>query len=427
MIVQFRFSSSPTDRAGILLAFVVLSSLSGCSIPQRLPAVPEDLTAEASIPGMPGIRYFLNEDVEEMYLDVLEAKRLERAHLAASGRSGTLPPAHFLALSGGGDNGAFGAGLLAGWSEAGNRPEFLGVTGISIGAVIAPFAFIGSSQDELLRDFFTTLRPEDVYEKRSMFAVLYDDAVADSAPMKELLEKYVTEALLTRVSEEYAKGRWLLILTTDLDSDRPVVWNMGKLATSDDPGALQLFRDVIRASASVSGAFPPVMIDVEVDGVHYQEMHVDGGICAQVFLFPLSITRLIVERELDTDRERHAYIIRNAQLGHRWNQIERSTLDILSHSISSLIQAQGVGDLFRIYLNLQQQKVDFNLAFIGADFDAEHPEEFDTEYMRALYAYGLEAGREGYPWLKSPQELVTHTDLSLAHRGGDCPTTVALE
>jgi hypothetical protein len=192
-------------RLACLLAFATLPSFSACSTPERLPAVPEELTAEALIPNLPGVRYILNEQVEEMYVDVLERILYEREHLTSSGHVGNLPPAHYLALSGGGDNGAFGAGLLAGWTEAGDRPEFQVVTGISIGAMIAPFAFIGSSQDETLEKLFTTLTPDDVYEERSVLAILFDDAAADGAPMRKLVETYIDEAMLARIAEEYRR------------------------------------------------------------------------------------------------------------------------------------------------------------------------------------------------------------------------------
>ena len=413
-------------RTGGLLVLLALLSFSGCSTPPRGPAVPAELTAEASIPGLPGIRYILNEHVGDLCAEVLEARRREREHLAAKGHSGAPPPAHYLALSGGGDNGAFGAGLLAGWTEAGNRPEFGVVTGISIGAMIAPFAFVGPSQDATLEALFTTLGPDDVYSKRSVFSILNNDALSDNTPMQELLEKYIDEALLALVAEGYEQGRWLLVATTNLDAARPVIWNMGKIAASSDPGALQLFRDILLASAAVPGAFPPVMIDVEAGGSAYQEMHVDGGTSAQVFLIPLAVSRMVIERGLATNRERHAYIIRNASLTPKVEQIERSTLDIFARSVTSLILTQGIGDLFRIYMVLQEQDTEFNLAFIRADFEAEHPEEFDTEYMQALYAYGRNLGKIGYPWLKSPQELITRAGVSVARREDDPFPSVAL-
>jgi hypothetical protein len=148
------------------------------------------------------------------------------------------------------------------------------------------------------------------------------------------------------------------------------------------------------------------MIDVEVDGVPYQEMHVDGGASAQVYLFPSALGSTTRDKGLWLERKRTAYTIRNSRLDPDWAQIERNTLSIVGRAISSLIQTQGVGDLYQIYLNAKQNEMDFNLAFIGEDFDVEHKEDFDTEYMRALFDYAYQLAREGYSWQKRPPGLV---------------------
>jgi predicted acylesterase/phospholipase RssA len=182
---------------------------------------------------------------------------------------------------------------------------------------------------------------------------------------------------------------------------------MTKIASSRDPRALELFRAVMVTSAAIPGAFPPTMIDVEAGGKAFQEMHVDGGAVAQVFLYPptLDVRAKQVSGKLVEARERVAYIIRNARVDPEWAEVERRTLSISSRAISSLINTQGIGDLYRIYATTQRDKVDFNLAYISKAFDAPHPREFDTEYMRELFSFAYVQAVGGYPWQKLPPGL----------------------
>jgi predicted acylesterase/phospholipase RssA len=235
-------------------------------------AVPRDQEAAAVVDDMTGIRYWQKPDIPLMEQDAAEAFKREQAILAAAGKTGPLPPANFLAISGGGEDGAFGAGLLIGWTAAGTRPEFKLVTGISTGALTAPFAFLGPKYDDQLKAVYTTISQKDVLEQRGFLAAIYDDALADNAPLRQLVAKYVTADMLKDIAAENAKGRILAIGTTNLDARRPVVWNIGKIAASGNPKALDLVRDILVASAAIPGAFPPMMIDVEVNGKAYQEM-----------------------------------------------------------------------------------------------------------------------------------------------------------
>ena len=395
-----------TSILAVLLTALLLF-VQGCALPSRLAAVPVQDMTRAEIPGIPNARYWVHTDVEPFVQDAIASAQREQAYLARTGHQGPLPPINFLAISGGGDDGAFGAGLLVGWSASGTRPEFKGVTGISTGALIAPFAFLGSEGDDALREVYTTISPANILKPRGLLAALIDDGLADNAPLLELISRYVNAELLTRIAREYQeKGRLLLIGTANLDAGRAVIWNMGAIAASADPRALDLFRKIMLASAAIPGAFPPVMIDVEVNGKPYQEMHVDGGTQAQVFLYPPRMFDLVRQQGVKVaPRARSVYIIRNARLDPSWLDVERSTLSIAGRAVSSLIQTQGVGDLYRIYLTAQRDGLDYNLAYIGADFNAEHKEDFDTAYMRALFDYGYQLARQGYPWRKAPPGL----------------------
>lgn len=388
----------------LALAAMAVLALQGCGSLERREAVPPALTENAVTPGAPDSRYWVDRDIGPLIRDATQSIERERAALAKAGKpADALPPANFLAVSGGGDAGAFGAGLLVGWTAYGTRPEFKGVTGVSTGALIAPFAYLGPRYDDVLREVYTSIGPKDVFESRGFLAALTSDGLADTTPLWQLIRKYITAELLAEIAREYAKGRLLLIGTTNIDARRPVIWNMGAIASSKDPRALDLFRKVMLASAAIPGAFPPTMIDVEVDGKPYQEMHVDGGAMAQVFLYP---PRLMASASAAGNniksRQRNAYIIRNAMLTPDWADTERSTLSIVGRAIASLLQTQGIGDLYRIYATTQKDGVDFNLAYIGPDFTYPHKEEFDTEYMRKLFDYGYRLGVKGYPWKKTP-------------------------
>ncbi len=387
---------------GAMALAAVMLAAQGCSGPMRKEAVPAAYTAKAVVPGMPDVRYRVGIDNEDMQREAIAALDREKAYLAASGHRGPLPPAVFLAVSGGGDHGAFGAGLLNGWTVAGNRPEFKLVTGVSTGALIAPFAFLGPAYDASLKRFYTTVSARDIAERRSLLAAVTSDALADNAPLWRLVANEVDQTMLDAVAKEYEKGRLLLIATADLDARQAMLWNMTKIAASRDPKALSLFRSIMIASAAIPGAFPPVMIDVEANGRDYQEMHVDGGTMSQVFVYPPSLRLKDAGKARGVTRERKAYVIRNARLDPEWANVDRRTMSIVQRAISSLIQTQGIGDLYRIYATAQRDGVDFYLAYVPASFNAPHREEFDTEFMRALYQTAYDIAVKGYPWQKAP-------------------------
>ena len=232
-----------------------------------------------------------------MMQEGIDSYRREQAQLAAGGGSDPLPPAFYLAISGGGDNGAFGAGLICGWTAAGDRPAFKLVTGISTGALIGPLAFLGASHDSTLKEFYTNTSSKDILKKRNLLTALFNDAMADTRPLGRLLEKVLTQEMMDEIGAEYKKGRLFLVGTTNLDARQAIIWNMTRIAASGHPGALELFRSIMIASAAIPGAFPPVMIDVEAGGQKYQEMHVDGGAVAQVFLYPPAISLRELERK----------------------------------------------------------------------------------------------------------------------------------
>jgi hypothetical protein len=387
--------------------YALLCLLTACSTLPRLDAVPPLLESQARVkfPGAPGeIRFRVGNADSESALasEFAQSWVREREFLTSQGHLGPLPLTSFLAISGGSDNGAFTAGLLNGWTAAGDRPQFKLVTGISTGALIAPFAFLGSSHDLQLKEFYTTTSSKDIFEARNLLAMMTSDALADSRPLRALLNKYVNRTLLDSIAAEYVKGRELWIATTNLDNLQRYIWNMTRIASSPDPAAVDLFISLMLASAAIPGEFPPVLIEVEAGGQAFHEMHVDGGAAAQVFVYPIALDLNALARQHDASRERSLYVIRNARLDPDWAQIERKTFSIAKRAISSLIQTQSVGDLYRIYLEAERDGLDFNLAHIPASFRMPHTEQFNTEYMRALFDVGYDLAAVGYPWEKTP-------------------------
>jgi hypothetical protein len=384
------------------LALLPVLVLAACGGPDReLPPVPAQQSDRAKPLGLSNARFFPDAGAIGMGAEGEESVRREMAAWRAAGNSGPLPPVNFLAISGGGDAGAFGSGVLVGWTAAGNRPQFKLVTGVSTGSLIAPFAFLGPAYDKTLEAVYTTISPPQVFRMRGLVSGIFNDALADTSPLAEVIAKYMDDAMLKAIAGEYQKGRLLLIGTTDLDAQRPVIWNIGAIASSGHPGALNLVRQILRASSAVPGAFQPVLIDVELDGKKHQEMHVDGGAMAQLFLYPPSLN-------LSTHpRGRTAYIIRNARLDPDWAATEPRTLSIAGRAISTMLSASGHNDVLRVYFITQRDKVDYNLAYIGRDFTTPHKEEFDPVFMKALYDYGYQQARTGYRWHKTPPGLET--------------------
>ncbi|MCC0007995.1 MAG: patatin-like phospholipase family protein [Hyphomicrobiaceae bacterium] len=388
------------------MMFVLAGMVSGCAATSvRLPAVPLAKAAEAAPLGIVDARFYMNGDKEKVQaLAHAVAAKGQRA-LAAGQLNSPPNQSDYLAISGGGDDGAFGAGLLLGWTERGDRPTFAIVTGISTGALSAPFAFLGPEYDARLKAVYTDVSAEDIFTKRPVIvAALADDAMTDTTPLRKLIARNLDQEMVRRIGEEYDKGRLLLIATTNLDQSQSVVWNIGALAKSGDPRARELIIDVLMASAALPGVFPPVMLDIVVDGHRYQEMHVDGGAVAQSFLYPTSFSLKWLDKKMGLKRKRSAYVIRNGRLSPPEDTVKRQTLSIVGQTVSTMIASSGVNDSYRIYLETKRDGVGFNLAFIGDDFTTLYSGPFDKAYMRKLFAYGFEKGKAGYRWHAKPPD-----------------------
>ena len=388
-----------TSRKILIIVFILSALLlSGCATSYKRNPLPEAYGDIAQIPYIPYARFWGDKVprwLQEKIDDLKEEIRQNESETEDISND-------YLAISGGGANGAFGAGLLLGWTRAGNRPEFRSVSGISTGAIIAPFAFLGPRYDAQLKKLYTTVSTKDILEKRSLFSILTADSASDTTPLRKMLEDIIDVKVLEDIVVEHDKGRRLLIGTTNLDANRPVIWNIGIIAKSGAPNALELVRDILLASASIPGMFPPVYIEVEANGRRYDEIHVDGGTSSQVFLYPASLDMRWLMRQVGLKGESRIFVIRNSRIEPNWETTKPKIFPILNRSISSLIRTQGIGDLYRIYLSAQRDGMDYNVAFIPSDFNEKPKEEFDPEYMGKLFALGYQMAKNGYPWEKVP-------------------------
>jgi predicted acylesterase/phospholipase RssA len=396
--------------ARVVWALLVAGALAGCASAIARNPVPAALESQAEVVGMGAspIRFWgdqLPPNADAMVKEKWAQVRANRPEMLKAGRR---PVVNFLALSGGGSDGAFGAGVLCGWTASGKRPEFDLVTGVSTGALTAPFAFLGPKYDEALKTVFTTSTTQDIAIAQPVRGLLGGDSLASNAPLARVVAHYVNEGFLQEVATEHRKGRRLLIGTTNLDAERPVIWDMGQIAVSGRPESLELFRKVLLASAAIPAVFPPGFVKVAAEGGVYDEMHVDGGATREVFLVPTQFMAKKVDGNLGINPTRRAYIIRNGRVDPEYKPVKPKTLSIAGRAVSSLIKSQGVGDLYELFVFSKKNGIDYNLAYIPGDFVDTSTQAFDPVYMGKLFNLGYQLAEAGYPWKKTPPRMAGH-------------------
>ena len=376
-------------------------------------AVPPDLLSSARVFGMQDIRAFSGSPSDCFKKDFIKLLEQEQENNPSFFDFKAPQTYYILAISGGAANGAYGAGLLNGWSQSGTRPVFKAVTGISTGAITAPFAFLGSSYDEKLKEIYTRYSTKDIMRVRSpRIRIPFSNSIASTAPLKLLIERYFDARLMKEIAVEYKGGRRLYIGTTNLDAEQLVIWDMGKIASIDDDKALELFRKVILASASIPIACPPVYLDVEVGGRTYDEMHVDGGISKQVFfLYDVlqGFDKALKEKGIDARRNKYEiYVIRNGYVDPVYKEVHDTLFAITERTVDAITNAQSIGDLYQLYFFTKDDKGDFNLAYIPATHMSKARELFDPVEMRELFKLGYEEAVGGYSWRKAPPGINTN-------------------
>ena len=395
------------QRAALVLWTGALAVLiAGCATLPR-GQIPVDKLYQAELIGMPGVRAWGGKVSELLQEDARQSMAQEPPGDFADPKTGRRL-VRSLALSGGGANGAFGAGFLYGWSKKGTRPAFKLVTGVSTGALIAPFAFLGPQYDEQLKRFYTEISAENILQKLGLLKILFQsESIATTKPLKKLLRDTIDEEFLQAVAGMHDQGRRLYIGTTHMDADSFVVWNMGLIAKSGRPDAAEVFRKVMLASASIPGVFPPVFFQVEAGGEQFDEMHTDGSTKQNVFFHAgiLDISKLQVALGYGQAKDIEAldlFIIRNGQINPEPRQVARSLPDITGRALSSMLKAGTIKDLYVIYAYTKRAGIGFNFVDIPNDFEFHTTEQFDREEMNRLFAVGQALAMSEDPWKKTP-------------------------
>jgi len=343
--------------------------------------------------------------------DTLTERRaavMRKVHADAIAAGGPITDISLL-LSGGGPDGAFGAGVLSGWSARGDRPKFDNVTGISTGAIIAIFAFLGPEYDDTLREIYTTYRSDQLVTRTIFAGLTGGSALTDTRGYRALIEKYVDDAVVAKIAAEFRKGRTLLIGTTNIDAARPVIWNVGGIAATGHPKARTLIHDVIQASSAIPAAFPPVIIPVvTADGGRYDEMHVDGGATQQVMLFSPAFPMRRIDDAVGVRFDRTVYAVINNKIRKPYTPVRPRLVSIAGAAASSLLGGSGTGDLYRIFAIAQRDGMDLKVLSIPPTFDAVPTEAFDPVYMKALFDLGYRYGLAGDRWSDGPPDFARY-------------------
>lgn len=352
---------------------------------------------------------------DQQFTDMPIASITERAR-----RIQPEEPFRILALSGGGAQGAFGAGALVGLGRSGALPQFSVVTGVSAGALIAPYAFLGSAWDRQLTDAYTSGRAEHLLQPRGL-GVIFGSSAYRGSPLEHLVEHYLTDALMRAVAREADSGRLLLVATTNVDTGESVVWDLGSIAMNGGDQAKALFRDVLVASASVPGLFPPVIIHVQEHGTLFAEAHVDGTATAP-FLVPDGLIRQPPGHDA-SPRPAAVYVIVDGRLSEEPRSIRLRFRPILSRSISV-----GLIHMMRTTLELtatsaERDGANFEYSAIPIAYGYLASFDFRASTMRPLFEYGYDCAQAGRLWISSPRAAVAEADRSGegANRNVRCP------
>ncbi|NVN80898.1 MULTISPECIES: patatin-like phospholipase family protein [unclassified Vibrio] len=308
---------------------------------------------------------------------------------------------NILALSGGGANGAFGAGILIGLEESGQLKDYSIITGISAGALMAPFVFIGGDAFSKMKDVMLNINDKSVLGKKNFLNTVFKDAFTDGENLYQFIAEAFPEPMIEQIAAQHRRGKRLFIGSTHFDSGELVIWNVGAIANSDMPDKSELIYKVLAASASIPGVFPPQFIDVEHEGEIFEELHVDGGLATQVFFNPSNFDYQQISDALGLDTSPQLDVIRNGALKAPYHSLRDKGLDLVAKSVSSLTLAQTRGDLYRMKYISEINHIDMQFTYIEYDFGyAKRTKDmFDEHYLLTIYEYGYHKATQGKPWV----------------------------
>jgi predicted acylesterase/phospholipase RssA len=360
-------------------------TLVGCAIPRR--DAPPTIFSTATPVDFPADVRFLSAD--RTSVEAKSTAALER--LRISSKEGTL---RALVLSGGGAGGAFGAGALVGLSRRHERPRYDVVTGVSTGALIAPFAFLGSDWDPQLTEAFTGGRGARM-SVRGLLALPLGTK-RRSAALAALVDQYVTADLVRAVAREAGTGRLLWVATTDLDKEETVIWDLGAIAMRGGEAARKLFRDVVVASASIPGVFEPVLIHVQLGGRLYDEMHVDGNASASLFIAPAAAYfALLDQRSLDGAQ---VYVLINGQIFDAPQTTPFRLQPIVARTFSVALKHMSRAQVVAVEQFAEKYRMSVKSTYLPFDYPKYSSADFRASTMRPLFEYGARCAQNGRLW-----------------------------
>ena len=299
---------------------------------------------------------------------------------------------NMLSLSGGGQNGAFGAGFLIGWRESGRRPEFDFVGGVSTGSLLATHALLGTPADDaILEAMYTEVTDKDIYESRSLFGILSSDSLRDTAPLQALIAKYITAETLQRVAAAFDDNRLLMVGTTNVDYGQTWVWNMSLIAKH---GKLDLYRKVLLASASFPIVFPPV----DIDG----HLFVDGAARSNVVVIGIGGSE---RPEPPLYGPGNVYLISNGKFQHPPAALRKALGSVAATTVGVMMDQSMQTALTRSYLGARFLGYNFNMVAIPDEVEiGNDPLAFDPKQMRAAFDSGRALAKEPDPWVHKPPD-----------------------
>lgn len=308
---------------------------------------------------------------------------------------------NILALSGGGAGGAFGAGAVAGLTRSGARPAFDVVTGVSAGALVAPYAFLGPAWDAQLLEAFTGAAGDSLLQSRGL-AVIFGSSIYSGKPLRRLIDSYASDAMIQAVAREADKGRLLLVATTDVASGEPVVWDLGAIAKNGGASARTLFRDVLLASASVPGMFPPVIIRIDEGGRAHDQAHVDGA-ASLPFFVPSAFLRT-TPGPLDA-RHTGVFVIIDGSLTDAGRTTRLTARAILSRSIRVGLNHLMLTTMELTAATARLDGADLQYASLPARYPPLDTFDFSANIRRPLFRYAYECAQAGRLWTRLPRAV----------------------